>query len=229
MGIHDGHRDRIFDSFFEIGLKGKTEHQSLELLLTYLDPRKDVNPIAHELINKFGSLAGVMDANPEDLVKIKGITMRGAALIKLVPLLAAKYHESKYKEKPNLGTYSAIRDYMIPKLSHETNEVFYVLCLDTKLNLLRAIQLAEGTPESASIEIRSLVTEIIKTSATQVVLVHNHLSGSVMPSAADVATTKTVSNILEPMGIKVIDHLIISGDKCFNLSSLTDIKKDIQK
>ncbi len=228
MGIHDGHRERIFESFLAVGLKGKTDHQALEILLTFLDPRNDVNPIAHALINKFGSLAGVMDADVEDLIKIKGITKRGATLIKLVPLLAAKYHESKFEEKPYLGTYSAIRDYMVPKLSHERNEVFYVLCLDTKLKLLRTIQITEGTPDKASIEIRSLVSEVIKTTASQVVLVHNHLSGSVVPSAADIATTNTIADILAPLGIKVVDHLIISGDKCFNISSLTEIKKELQ-
>ena len=228
MGIHDGHRDRIFESFFEVGLKGKTEHQALEILLTFLDPRKDVNPLAHELINTFGSLANVMDADVEDLVKFKGITNRGAALIKLIPELAVKYHESKFKAKPKLNTYSAMRDYMIPKLSRETNEVFYVMCFDAQLNLLRAALISEGSPEKATIDIRTLIDEVLKSNACQVVLVHNHLSGSVLPSAADIITTKKITEALETLGVKVLDHLIISGDKCFNISELTKIKKEFE-
>ena len=114
MGTHDKHRERLRANFLATGLKGKTDHQILELLLTYIIPRIDVNPIAHELIDRFGSLAGVLDADISDLVKTRNITEYGAVLLKLIPELSATYYESKFKDRVVLDTYEKTKAYMIP-------------------------------------------------------------------------------------------------------------------
>lgn len=220
MGTHDKHRERLRANFLATGLKGKTDHQILELLLTYIIPRIDVNPIAHELIDRFGSLAGVLDADISDLVKTRNITEYGAVLLKLIPELSATYYESKFKDRVVLDTYEKTKAYMIPKLAPEKNEVFYALCLDTHLHLIRAVLHSEGLTEKANINIRNLVNDILKTGAYQVILVHNHLSGSVEPSTADINATNKIKDALKLLDIKVLDHLIISGDKCTNLASI---------
>ncbi len=229
MGIHDHHRERLRNSFLISGFKGKTEHQVLELLLTYIIPRIDVNPIAHELIDRFGTLAGVFDADVEDLTKTKYITENGAVLLKMIPELSAIYAESKYENKILLNTYEKIKAYMAPKLAHEKNEVFYALCLDTHLNLIRAILHCEGEINHASIHPRNLINEILKTNACYVVLVHNHLSGSTVPSLEDFDATKKISEILKPLGINVVDHLIFSGKNCFNLNSFNCVLEELKQ
>ena len=221
MGIHDGHRDRLRENYLEVGLKGKSEHQILELLLTYVVPRKDVNPIAHELMEKFGTLSGVLDADVSELIKFNGITQKGAVLLKLIPDLFPVYFESKYKGKVKLNTSGKIKEYIIPKFANETNEVFYVLCLDNHMNLIRALRHNEGSPNRASLNLPLMVAEVLNTGATQLVLVHNHLSGNVQFSNEDIRATKVIMDAFHNIGIKVHDHLIVSGN---NVSTFSDFR-----
>lgn len=216
MGIHNGHRDKLRKNFIAVGLEGKTDHQILELLLTYALPRIDVNPIAHALIDEFGSLAGVLDADISQLTKLKYISENVAILLKLIPAVSAKYYQSKQGERVHLNTVEAIKEYMIPQLINEKNEVFYVLCLDAHLNLLRAIKHSEGSPDKASIDIRSLANQVLNTGTDRIVLVHNHLSNSVQPSVSDVNATNRITEAFENLNISVLDHIIISGNKCFS-------------
>lgn len=216
MSIHKGHREKLRKSFISVGLEGKTDHQILELLLTYALPRIDVNPIAHQLIDEFGSLSGVLDADISQLTKINYISENVAVLIKLLPAISAKYYQSKQGARVRLNTVEAIKDYMIPQFASEKNEVFYVLCLDTHLNLLRAIKHSEGSPNKASIDIRGLANQVLNTGTDRIVLVHNHLSNSVEPSVSDVDATNRITEAFEKLDISVLDHIIISGNKYFS-------------
>ncbi|MBE7092128.1 MAG: hypothetical protein E7365_02985 [Clostridiales bacterium] len=216
MGIHDGHREKLRDSFIAVGLEGKTDHQILELILTYALPRIDVNPIAHTLIDEFGSLSGVLDADITQLTKIKYISKNVAILIKLFPSVASKYYQSKHGKRVRLSTVEAIKNYMIPQLTNEKNEVFCVLCLDTHLNLMNTIKHSVGSPSKASIDIRSLANQVLNTGTDRIVLVHNHLSNSVEPSVSDVDATNKIIKAFEMLNVSVLDHIIISGDKYFS-------------
>lgn len=224
MGTHDHHRQRLRENYLATGFKGKTDHQILELILTYAIPRIDVNPTAHLLIDKYGSLAGVLDADYDDLIEIPNLKQYGAVLLKLIPDILPIYHESKCSKRIHLNTYEKIKEYMIPKLINKTNEVFYVLCLDAHLNLIQAILHTEGIAEKATLNIRALINDVLKTGACQVVLVHNHLSGSVQPSVADIEATTKISTALSALEINLIDHLIISGENCFNLKTFEQLK-----
>lgn len=223
MGIHDGHREKLRKGFIAVGLEGKSDHQILELLLTYALPRIDVNPLAHELIDKFGSLSGVFDADISQLTKIKYISENVAVLIKLIPEISTKYYQSKHGERVRLNTVDAIKDYMIPQLVSEKSEVFYVLCLDTHLNLIRAIKHSEGSPSKASIDIRALATQVLNTGTDRIILVHNHLSNSAVPSSADIEATKVISAAFELINVNVLDHIIIAGNKYFSFFANKDV------
>ena len=222
MGIHDGHRERLRESFLEVGFKGKSEHEVLELLLTFIIPRVDVNPTAHQLIEKFGSLSGVLDADVAELTKVKRISKNGAVLLKMIPELIPIYYESKFEGKIKLGTEHEVKEYMIPKLLHEKNEVFYILCLDTHLNLIRAIRHSEGLPSKASLDLPNIVSSVLGVGATKILLVHNHLSGSVEFSSNDISTTAAIINAFHGIGIEVLDHLIFSGNKVSSFRRLKD-------
>ena len=216
MGIHDGHREKLRRNFIEVGLEGKTDHQILELLLTYALPRIDVNPLAHELVDKFGSLSGVLDADITQLTKIKYVSENVAVLLKLIPQISAKYYQSKHGKRVRLNTVDAIKDYMIPQLANEKTEVFYVLCLDAHLNLTRAIRNSEGSPSKTSIDIRALANQVLNAGTDRIILVHNHLSNSVTPSTSDIEATRRIQTALEMLNVNVLDHVIISGDKYFS-------------
>lgn len=217
-GIHDGHRKNLRTDFFENGLSGKADHQVLELLLTYAIPRRDVNPIAHKLISEFGSLAGVIDAPREELVKIEYITDNAAALIKLIPHLAQAYNKSKWGEKPQLNTAAKMIEYIKAKYLGQKNEVLYLLLLDSKCRLLAINTASIGASDHAAVSIRDITASALKTCAKYIALVHNHPSGSVLPSADDISATDKIKQALLPLDITLIDHIIISGDKTFCFS-----------
>lgn len=229
MGIHDGHREKLRDSFIEVGLEGKTDHQILELLLTYAMPRIDVNPLAHELIDTFGSLSGVLDADLSELTKVKYISKYGAVLLKLIPEISAKYYQSKHGKRVHLNTVNAIKDYMMPQLANEKTEVFYVLCLDTHLNLIRAIKHSEGSPSKTAIDIRSLANQVLNTGTDRIILVHNHLSNSATPSVSDIEATKRITTAFELINVTVLDHIIISGDNYFSFFSNKEILESAEQ
>lgn len=217
--MHEGHRKNLRKSFIATGLEGKTEHQALELLLTYAMPRIDVNPVAHELINRFGSLAGVMDADIEELQQVTYISENGAVLLKLIPQLSKMYNESKWQEKPLLRTTTSVIEYVKPKFMGEKNEVLYMLCLDNHCRLNSMAKLSEGTIDRSPVYIRNVINLILRHNAKQVVLVHNHPSGDVRPSPNDIYMTQQIAAALEPMDVKLADHIIFSGDATFYFSA----------
>ena len=140
--IHAGHRKNLRKEFLVNGLEGKADHQKLELLLTFAIPRRDVNPIAHKLINEFGSLAAVIDAPVEELTKIEFISENVAVLIKLSPDLALAYNDSKWGEKPELNTSEKLKQYIKNKFIGQKNEVLYILFCDKNLHSHNGIELA---------------------------------------------------------------------------------------
>ncbi len=225
--MHEGHRKNLRKSFITTGLAGRTEHQALELLLTYAIPRIDVNPIAHELIDRFGSLAGVMDADIEELKKVNYISENGAVLLKLIPQISRMYHESRWKDKPRLGSISQVREFMKTKFMGEKNEVLYMLCLDNHCCLNSMNKLSEGTIDRSPVYIREVVNLALRNNAKQIILAHNHPSGNVQPSPADILMTQQIAVALKPMEIELIDHIIFSGDKTFCFSSENLLQRSI--
>lgn len=221
MGIHDEHRKRLRENYLEVGIKGKSEHQILELLLTYAIPRIDVNPAAHELINKFGSLSAIFDADINELTTVKGLSTYGAVLLKLIPDLFPIYFEDKFKSKIQLKYASQVKEYIIPKFANETNEVFYILCLDNHMNLIRPLRLSEGSPSKATLNLNSMVSNVLNTGATQLILVHNHLSGCVDFSIEDIKATNYIADTFDRLEIKVLEHFIVSGNKVSKISDLS--------
>ncbi len=216
MGIHDGHRKRIKNNFLSAGIEDKPDIEVLELLLTYAIPRIDVRPIAQTLLENFGTLDGVFKASVESLTEIKHINEHVAVLIKLTGALCEKYKNSA-KSSMRLDTFGILKEYLAPRLKNEVNEVFYIVCLDHKLNLLSFIRHSEGTDNAAPVDIRDLTNEVLLSGCTNVILVHNHFSGSPEPSAADIVTTKRISEALSSINVSVIDHVIFASGTFFSL------------
>ncbi len=226
MGVHDGHRQNLKNEFLISGLEGKTDHQALELLLTYSIPRIDVNPIAHELIERFGSLEGVIEAPPEELIKTKYISENSVVLIKLIPEIFKKYQASKWRKKPVLRSTVDIVDYMRPRLQNERNEVLYMLCFDSHYNLNELVRLSEGTPTETLIHSRTVVEHALRTNSRNVVFAHNHPSGNLNASPQDIYLTNSVTKTLANIGIAVADHIIFAGAKAKSILSELEVSID---
>ena len=213
MGIHDGHREKMRQRFLKSGLDAFADHEALELLLYYAIPRRDTNPIAHALMERYGSLSAVLAAPVEDLKKVEGVGESAAILLKLAPQLYRKAKMSDAEQETILSSVERVGAYLLERFAGEKNEVVYQLCLDRKGKLRVCKKLGEGGVTSADLDIRRLVENALLTGASAVVLAHNHPSGVALPSADDVQTTRRIAAALSAVEINLIDHIVVAeGD-----------------
>lgn len=209
--IHEGHRDRIRQEFLQHGFdKNTPPHKILEILLFYCVQRADTNPIAHELIAKYGSVAAVLDAPVQELSSFRGLSERGAVLLKLIMPIAQRYIYDKQEQKPTFNSLDSIGKYVLGCFLGETKEKLGVMCLDAKGSMLDFALLGEGSLDSVGLSNRDLVKKALDSNATAVVLCHNHPNGIALPSDCDVALTKQAAQTLSGIGVQLIDHVIVA-------------------
>ncbi|MCL2568819.1 MAG: DNA repair protein RadC [Oscillospiraceae bacterium] len=231
MSIHDGHRSRLREQFLNHGLGTFADHQTLELLLCYAIPRRDVNPIAHRLMKHFGTLAAVFEASMQDLLEVEGVGEHTASLILLVTELGRRYQIDKAKPGQILAGTEEMGAYILPLFHGLTDEVAFLICLDGSLRAIHHEKLAEGSVNAASFSIRRAVETALKRKAVYVVLAHNHPSGLALPNVTDIATTEQLIQALAPLGIRLADHIIVAGDDFVSMRDsghLVNIEKRLQ-
>ena len=213
MSIHEGHRDRLRERFLEEGLENFTEIQVLELLLFYCIPRKDTNPIAHALLERFGSLPGVLEAPVSELKKVPGMGEASATFLSLLPAVSRYYRTCEANRPVFMHSVEDYGEYLAECLRGRRNEMVYMLCLDVKCKMISCKEVGEGSVNSASVPIRRIVEMALAENATSVVLAHNHPSGFAVPSAEDVHTTLRLAMALSAVEIQLIDHIVVAdGD-----------------
>ena len=212
MGIHDGHRSRMKQEFLQGGLTHFSEPRALELLLFYSRMQGDVNPTAHALLDAFGSLAGVLDADPQELMSVPGVGENTAVLLKLIPALAAKYLASRTSAETIIRNRGDLRDLFAPYFFGARNELSFLACFDSKLKLLGVRKISEGGPNETNIGPRQIATAALSYNASAVVLAHNHPSGLASPSDDDISTTRYLFQVLRGLGIVLYDHVILADD-----------------
>ncbi len=213
MGIHDGHREKMRQRFLKGGLESFADHEALELLLYYAIPRKDTNPIAHALMDRYGSLSAVLTAPVEDLRKVEGIGENAAVLLKLAPQLCRKARMADAEQETVLNSSERAGAYLLERFADARNEVVYQLCLDRKGKLIACKCLGEGGVTNAELDLRRVMENAILTSASAVILAHNHPSGIALPSEDDYTTTDRVKKALQTIGVQLADHIIVAdGD-----------------
>lgn len=201
------------------GLDDFAPHNVLELLLFYSIPRGDTNPIAHRLIDAFGSLSGVFDATPEELMKVSGVGESTAILISMIPQMARKYLEDKADAVNVVGGCGDIGAYLLPKFVGRTNEALMMVSIDNKNKVISCSVVAEGTVDSAKVSRRKVMEEAMKVKATRVILAHNHPRGVAVPSAEDVAMTREIGRLFAQVGIELVDHIIIADDDYVSMAA----------
>ena len=210
--IHTGHRQRAKSEFLARGLEGMPDHRALELLLFYAIPQGDVNPLAHELINHFGDLAGVFNATYDQLLEVKGVGANTATLIKLLPALAGRYLERRTQMGDQLFTTWQFREVLLPCFFGARNEMAWMVCMDGKNKLIACRKLGEGIADQVAILTRKVVETALSCNAVKVALAHNHVSGVAIPSAADLHTTHELRRVLQQVSIELVDHFVVADD-----------------
>ncbi len=215
QNMHEDHRKRVKQKFLENGFSEATpDHEILEMLLFYAIARKDTNTLAHQLIDEFGSLSGVINAPISALTKINGISEHTAILIKLVLEVAKAYTRNTLSTTTVMQSSEEIGTYLLGRYAYfGTDEVFSMLSLNNKGKLLSFDIVERGDLSSVGISIRKVVEVLIKTKGTAVVIAHNHPGGIALPSDKDVQITAEMKSALAPIGVHLLDHIIIaSGD-----------------
>ena len=208
---HQGHRRRLREQFLRNGLESMSPHQALELLLFYSIPQMDTNVLAHELIKRFGSLAGVFNASFEELISVPNVGAYTACLIKLIPQMYIMYAKSSLDGTPVKSMKELCKMSMAFFYGTSVEET-RMICIDEGNTMRVNVKLATGTSSSVRIELRRVVEIAINTGCNKCVLVHNHPGASSMPSIEDEHSTKEIKKLLGLLGITLIDHIIVGND-----------------
>lgn len=220
---HEGHRSRMKERFQANGLEGFSDHEILEFLLFYAIPYRDTNPLAHELVNRFGSWMQVVNANQRDLLTVPGVTPHVATLLTLVGQTATRYHRDLTQSiVTQLFDRDSLVMYTLPWFLGEKEESVVLISLDNKRKLLNATRIFEGSVNSAQFNVRLAVQQALRDNATQIVIAHNHPNGFCFPSAADVHTTAHLAEVLAPLDIRLVDHLVVAEGDCLCMSVLPE-------
>ena len=215
---YHGHRKRLRERFLKGGLAGFAEHEVIELLLTLAVPRSDVKQPAKALLDRFGSLRGVLDAPLPELRRVAGVGEVAAISLQVIREAAALYLRESSEGAEVLRDPERLGDFWRMRIGGLAHEVFAVAYLDSAYRLLRdgVETLQEGTIDRAAVYPRRVVEAALRREAAGLVLAHNHPSGNVEPSAHDKVLTRSVVLAAETIGLRVVDHLIVSPDRTFS-------------
>ncbi|MBQ3044947.1 MAG: DNA repair protein RadC [Clostridia bacterium] len=218
---HENHRARLRETFRKAGVDGMPDHNLLELLLFYSIPRKDTNEIAHRLLSTFGSLSRVFDASYEQLLEVEGIGESSALLLSIFPAVCRRYIESSVSGKQNLSDPADAMAYVVKKYyGNNKLETFYMLCLDGVGNLINCCKMGEGSAGSVVVDKRSILEAALRNKADKIIFAHNHPNGVAAPSRDDVVLTSEFCTLLNGVGIRLVDHIIVAGGDSVSLASV---------
>ncbi len=211
--LHAGHRERVKQQILAGTInENSPPHILLEALLYFSVPRRDTNPIAHRLINHFGSLGAVLCAPDEELLKIDGITKNTVALFRVYALVTKRFAMEKTDSKDEMHSTDEIGEYLKARYTMRKGEWASLLCIKPSGKVLSFEFIGEGDIASVGISTRRILEIAIKCGANIVILAHNHPSGIALPSAIDIEITKGLISSLRQVGITLADHIIVTDD-----------------
>jgi len=220
--MHEGHRHRLRERFRREGLENFEPHEVLELLLFYARARGDVNPLAHALLDTFGSLRGVLEAPMEQLMSVCGVGEETAALIAAMVPMFRRYELCICEERKKLRNYGEVREYCRALLTGLRKERFYVLSVSTQMQVIGQRIVAEGSLSEVPAYPRQVVETALNHNAYGVILCHNHPGGEARPSVGDVEVTRNLEVVLSRLNIVLIDHVIISDGQVYSMTEHKD-------
>lgn len=211
--LHTGHRERLREEFLNVGFNDYTpDHKMLEMLLFHCVPRADTNNLAHKLLNRFGSLAGVLDATVEELCEFPKLTRSNATLFKLIMPIARRYVKIKEWQQPDFADLNQIGAYMLDRYAGIQEERAALLHLSATGRELAFEFISKGSVDSVGLSIKDIMKRALDSGANAVVLAHNHPSGIALPSHNDCVLTEMIAETLCKINIPLIDHIILSDN-----------------
>ncbi len=215
-GEHTGHRQRLRKKFIENGFDGFEPHEALEMYLFYAIPRKDTNPLAHRLLDRYLTIGGVCDAPIDELMKDFGLSESAAAFIKMLPEMSRLYVESKMSNDYILDTDTA-GEMFKTKFIGRTSEATALMLGDAKGKMLYFGIIAKGSINSTDVPVRKIVDLALRHNAKNACIAHNHPSGSAIPSSSDLDATRLIFQTLANIGVRLLDHYIVTDDDYVSL------------
>ncbi|MBU3942642.1 DNA repair protein RadC [Patescibacteria group bacterium] len=204
------HRKRLREKFLQGGLDGFLDYEIIELLLTLGTPRKDCKPMAKEVIKKFGGLQKALEATTEELQQINGLGPHNTFGLKIFQALSVRSAKEKLPKKIVLDSPQAVATFLQEKIGREKREHFYIITLDSRNNLVNIKNISIGTLNTSLVHPREVFKEVIRASATKVIIAHNHPSGDTEPSEADLMITNRLIEAGKILEIAVVDHIIVT-------------------
>ncbi len=206
-----GHRTRLKTRFARHGLQGFHDYEVLELLLIYVIPRKDVKPLAKRLLTQFSTLAGVFDAQLEELQSIEGLGRESALYLKLLKAAHGSYLDADLADKPLLSSPDVVRSWLRLKLQGQSIEFFGALFTDQQNRCISSEILFEGTVDRAVVYPRTLIKRALELDAKGIIAFHNHPGGTAKASDQDIALTQQLIEACLVLDIKLLDHFLLAG------------------
>ncbi|MBQ8196013.1 MAG: DNA repair protein [Oscillospiraceae bacterium] len=213
---HKGHRQRMLKKYTELGIGCFEDHEILEILLYSAYTRRNTNDIAHDLIKRFGSLNGVLNASYDDLCEVENVGPNAAAMLCFFKDFALR-HNVHDNSGVVLDTSEKLRSFCHTLLSKNRIEVAHALFLDDSYTLISEAQISVGVTNRVEFDLKKIVAKALKSQSSHVVLVHNHPGGVTMASATDVAATRRTANALKELGIELVDHIIVNEESSYSM------------
>ncbi len=216
---HVGHRKRLRERFLGHGAEALADYELLEMILFPAKPMGDVKPMAKTLLAYFGSFGQVLHAEPQELMKVEGVGEAAVTAIKVAKAAAERLLREEVADRPVVKSWTQLLDYCRLHFGHYKHEEFHVLFLNHKLELIADERQQKGTINHTPVYPREVVKRALELGASSLILVHNHPSGDVNPSKADIDVTRQIVEAARPLAIEVHDHVIIGAKKHFSFKS----------
>jgi len=210
--MHEGHRERLRERAIRNGIESLETHELLELFLFAYIPMKDTNTIAHDLLDTFGSISAVLDADIEDLLTVKNMTKRAAIALHSIPFIIKGYINSKNSPKKNLSTIANAVEFIRSETQFLTKERLYILCLDIHFNLVKSVMISSESADHVNVSMTDIHCAVIRNGCKNILIGHNHPGGSLLPSDEDISLTKDIINSMAYLNVEVLDHIIVAGN-----------------
>lgn len=214
---HSGHRQRMRERYGKQGLEGFAQHEALELLLFYAIPQRNVNPLAHALIERFGSLYNVLNASPKQLMQVEGVGEYAATLLTLFATVPRMAEAARAEKRVKLTTRKSAVNYCVHLLAGEKRELFYAVCLNGQMETLGDALIAKGSLSDVPAYPRVVLDAALTHNAHGVLLCHNHPGGTIAPSEADLEATATLSRLLFEVEVTLVDHIIVCENEALSM------------
>ena len=227
---HSGHRQRMLEKLVKFGAEHFENHELVEMLLFYAIPQINTNEIAHRLIDRFGSVRGILEADIDALCSVDGIGIKSAELIKIATELCIRAATEKIDTTKQFTKYSQVCEYLNTKYIGISKEVVYLLVFNNSMRLIATEKISEGTTNSAFLRSDMILRCAYSYNSSNVILAHNHPGGKAIPSGEDIAATGLIRNHIAAYGVNLIEHFVVADGKCMPIihGNKENVKKEYE-